>query len=66
MSLVRRGDDSDLYIYEDISGVIRCSWCPLNSGRDFDMPVSDNDDHVLAHIHQHAAAGHRVPERFHP
>jgi hypothetical protein len=51
-------DDSDVYVYADVSGGITCCACGLaGSSVNVETPAE-----MLAHLLEHRAAGHTVPE----
>lgn len=57
MSYARFGwDDSDVYVYLDVGGYLRCCGCPLEDDARFLTTAG-----MLAHLDQHEAAGHVVP-----
>lgn len=59
MAYCRWSEDSDLYVYPGESGFV-CMECPLD-GRtkgDFSCPAPQE---MLAHMHAHIEAGHKVP-----
>lgn len=62
MSYVRWSDDSDLYIFDDMSGGITCCACLLSDGgrklRDFNVATQGE---MIAHVEEHIARGHDVP-----
>lgn len=58
MAYVRWSENSDVYIYHDVSDVIVCCACKLESGIDSFGKRSK----VIDHIEEHRRAGHLVPE----
>ena len=55
--------DSDLYIYDDVSGGTTCCGCLLsehswNGDRNGDMTHPE----TVAHVREHIEAGHSVPD----
>ena len=59
MSWVRWGNDSELYIFETVSGKIQCCGCPFDWPRSFE---ASSLEEIVSHILEHTAAGHRVPK----
>lgn len=62
MSYVRLGvDGSQVYIFEHVAGYVECCFCAFSGsgGDDFHTTVLDE---MLAHVAEHRAAGHTVPE----
>lgn len=58
MSYVRFGSDgSSVYVYTDINGYLACCGCRLGDKWDF-----HSTDEILAHLREHQAAGHDVPD----
>jgi len=57
VSYARFSEDSDVYVYRDFGGLYRCAWCAL--GDDWSHK---NTDATLAHLQEHIAAGHDVPD----
>ena len=70
MSFVRLGQDgSQVYIYDDIAVGPRCCYCALaktwldEAGNTHWVDFATRDlDAMLAHIAEHRAAGHVVPD----
>jgi hypothetical protein len=56
MSYCRFGNDSDVYVYLDVSGYLCCCGCSLKD----DWKYFSTDD-LLAHLSEHDDAGHDVP-----
>lgn len=57
MSYARFGyDGSDVYVYLDCGGFLRCCACALDGDENF-----ESTDAMLAHLKLHEAAGHCVP-----
>lgn len=48
---------SDVYVYFDIGGYLCCCGCCLGKKWDF-----HSTDEMIAHLEEHRAAGHRVPQ----
>lgn len=65
MSYARFGSDSDVYVYCDIGGYLCCCACRLASepcgSREF-FTTAD----MLAHLDEHRAAGHAIPDYTRP
>ncbi|HEX6970253.1 MAG TPA: hypothetical protein VF174_15770 [Micromonosporaceae bacterium] len=63
MSFVRFGEDgSDVYIYADVVGEVRCCFCPLADrfgGSDYG---TRHFSLMVEHIRDHREAGHHVPD----
>jgi len=65
MSYARFGTESDVYVYPTgaaacaVPRSIICDNCALLDGNLFAAP---SHAIMLAHLHEHRAAGHRVPE----
>ena len=56
-----RWSESDVYLFENISGVWTCQLCLLeDDNRSHEMCSLEE---VLAHLEAHKQAGHEVPER---
>lgn len=61
MSYARFSDDySDVYVYLDVNGYLRCCACLLDGPNKSEAFFTTAD--MLAHLAQHVAAGHKVPE----
>ena len=52
-----RLSESDIYLYQSIGGGICCDFCPLNKRG----PLATFDE-AIAHVREHIAAGHEVPD----
>ena len=62
MSYARFGaGGSDVYVYMDIGGYLDCCGCQLEG--DF---AAHSTAAMIAHLHEHAAAGHHVPSSVIP
>lgn len=59
MSFARFSAESNVYVYSDVGGYVCCCGCLLGSKWDFHSPAE-----VVAHLREHVAAGHKVPERL--
>jgi len=59
MSYCRMGFGSDVYLYFDVGGYIKCCFCKLSG--DGSSVRLDTFDDAIAHIHKHIEAGHVVP-----
>lgn len=57
MSYARFGKNSDVYVYDDVNGYIACCGCILGDKWDFHSVPE-----IIAHMEEHIAAGHTVPE----
>jgi hypothetical protein len=60
------GVDSDVYIYEHVSGFIECCGCRLTNpdeGEDFGFARLSTAREALAHLEWHVREGDMVPER---
>jgi hypothetical protein len=60
MAICRFGSDSDVYVYYCVTGGISCQRCHLTPGV-FEFKAS-NEGEMIAHLEQHRAAGHAVPD----
>lgn len=59
MSYCRMGwDGNDLYMFENVSGVITCSGCRFDDPWIVDL---NSVEEALAHVAKHRAAGHHAP-----
>jgi hypothetical protein len=64
MSIIRFGDDSDVYLIATFMGgarVVACMGCKLGPGRSspsFSLALA-----ACSHLDDHRSRGHRVPER---
>ncbi|ROR97803.1 hypothetical protein EDD28_2412 [Salana multivorans] len=59
MSYARFGPSSDVYVYGDIAGYVACCGCILSDQWDFHSAAE-----IVAHLREHVAAGHNVPENL--
>lgn len=59
MSILRFGEDSDVYMYEVKPGVIECSHCKLH---DHASQSLEGYEAAFNHLKEHRGAGHKVPE----
>ena len=58
MSYARFGwEGSDVYVYLDVGGYLACCGCCLS-----DYWRHDDTASMIAHLREHQAAGHHVPE----
>lgn len=57
MSYVRFGE-ADVYVYTDVRGHLACCGCLLGDKWEF-----RSTDEILAHLREHRAVGHHVPDR---
>ena len=57
MSYCRLSKTSDVYMYEDSGGGIRCCFCALGGTVYLATPKA-----ALEHLAQHQQAGHKVPQ----
>lgn len=58
--------DSDLYLFWNTDGFFECCACPLDrDGRSVLLPEDDTAA-CIAHVREHIAAGHAVPEHVIP
>jgi hypothetical protein len=63
VSYARASGDSDVYVIADADDVsLACYGCALAPGR-VEIRHFHTTGAMLAHLAEHAAAGHRVPER---
>lgn len=58
MSYVRWSEESDVYVFPDVSGGITCCGCPLQSGGGLNVLTQDD---MMVHLIDHLVAGHKVP-----
>lgn len=56
MSYARFSDHSDVYVYADVNGYVACCGCRLGDQWDFHSAEA-----IVAHLHEHDDAGHKVP-----
>lgn len=56
MSYCRFGE-ADVYVYLHVDGHLCCCWCRLSD--DWEHPSTDA---MIAHLREHIAAGHYVPD----
>lgn len=62
MSYARFGwDDSDVYVFLNISGFLDCCGCSLEAWGEMTRYETTAD--MLAHLEHHRHEGHTVPER---
>lgn len=54
-----RFSDGDVYVFPHVDGYVQCCGCILGDKWDFHSP-----DEVVAHMHEHAEAGHLVHEHL--
>lgn len=54
LNYCRWSDDSDVYVYADVSGGFTCCGCTSN------IPTRSG---LIAHLHQHRDRGNRVPDK---
>ena len=59
MSYARFGDDSDVYVYLDVAGELRCCACRFLTGCESRGFRTTAD--LIAHLYAHQDAGHAVP-----
>ncbi len=52
---------SDVYVFDNTDGYIECCGCLLRPRREFWFKT---EAEMLAHLREHAAAGHHVPAYF--
>ncbi len=70
MSYCRFGDDSDVYLYQTVTGRFECCACKLlgldrRFLPDFELRKSKelgNLAHALTHLMKHKKKGHKVPD----
>lgn len=48
---------ADVYVYMDVTGVLRCCGCSLSDEWDY-----DSTEAMITHLEEHRAAGHGFPE----
>jgi hypothetical protein len=60
MSYARLAEDSDVYVFRCVYGALECCGCSLSKNH---WARFDTTDAMLAHLDEHKAAGHDVPER---
>lgn len=56
-------DHSDVYVYADTRGYIRCCMCAIEV--DWNTTITDEPTmarEMIAHLDKHRAVGHKVPE----
>lgn len=66
MSYARMSDDSDVYIFEHANGFIQCCGCSITEPEDhewFGFANLNTAREALAHLDEHVALGHKVPQR---
>ena len=59
MSYVRFGDDSDVYVFDDLGGYLCCCGCQLSDPRT--SYYAETAAEMADHLREHEAAGHMVP-----
>lgn len=59
MSYARFGQESDVYVFSD-GDRLHCVWCRLC--RAFESAVYAEYPDMIAHLEEHRAAGHKVPD----
>ncbi len=59
MAFCRRGAESDVYVFEAEENQFICCRCPLRERGD---TVTADQAGMVAHLLEHRAAGHMVPE----
>lgn len=57
MSYARFGATSDVYVYAHYAGFVECCGCKLS-----DEWAHHSAEAIVAHLKEHVAAGHSVPE----
>lgn len=57
MSYARFGENSDVYVYLDCCGEFRCCACSIKDEWGY-----ATTDALLAHLEEHKALGHTVPD----
>lgn len=57
--------DSDLYLYWSVDGKFVCCGCILLDKGSVELPEDDTAA-AIAHVREHIAAGHAVPEHVIP
>lgn len=55
----RRGPGCDVYVIRPEVGILRCQWCALSRGHDFQ---AQSTSEMVSHLDVHTYAGHRVPD----
>jgi hypothetical protein len=65
MSYVRRGPDSDVYVFQTMQEKYECDFCSLRNGRllpggHFETALPSA---MIEHLLKHRAEGHAVPDR---
>jgi hypothetical protein len=58
LSYCRFSDESDVYLYESVSGGFRCCGCCLYEEPGITTPIE-----AFGHLWEHRKAGEQVPER---
>ncbi len=58
MAICRFGDESDVYVYEDIGGGFTCCGCPIANRADVNVPTASE---MIVHLQEHQGLGHKVP-----
>lgn len=61
-----RFSEGDIYIFLSIEGTLECCGCYLTGPGFFGHFDCATTDEMLAHIEEHRAAGHKIPERCVP
>ena len=65
MSYVRWSPTSDVYIYDDVAGGITCCGCFLSDQGPKEVSFNCQTwEQMQAHLREHIAAGHAVPEHL--
>lgn len=59
MSFARFSAESDVYVFHSVGDFLDCCGCQLGTGGAF-YSVAD----LIAHLREHVAAGHMVPEHL--
>lgn len=65
MSYARMSDSSDVYVFEHSGGFIQCCGCSITEPEDYEQVGFANLDtarEALAHLDEHVALGHKVPQ----
>lgn len=59
MAYARFDVDSDVYVFLHVEGFLHCCSCCLNEDHDFKCTTTAD---MIAHLGEHARAGHDVPD----
>jgi hypothetical protein len=59
VSYARFSGDSDVYMYESVTGGIVCCACQI---RKADFPSYSTRSKAIKHLHNHIKAGYKVPQ----